>query len=311
MACPVDPPTCDRALHGILDCANIKPVDATARELGGVSFSPLACGRAYAWQPGCDRNEDCEPVCDETGEPMGKAVDGVCDPEQSAPVTIYGTFKCSTLSYGGDFERYRQRAVDSLNGGMSKALEEFLWQGASTVYTEIDGEIVEEIGCISPCATYFNDPTVPMVCEDPKDACLGLGLLIQYLASCGEGAKGMIHAPAIIVNAWLCCGLIHCTEGRGFDGRMVPRLETKIGGHCVVAGGGYSEKGPGGECTDGVAYAYATRCMDLYVGPVEVPQQNMEQAIDHKTNTVIVYAERTVVPAFDSCCVAGIPLTYC
>lgn len=308
MSCPVQPPKCERALHGILDCANIIEVPAGDKRLNGVSFSPQACGRGYVWQPGCTRNEECEPVCDETGEPVYKQVDGVCEPEEFAPFTAYGTFKCSTISYQGDYNSYRTRALNALEGTLSKSIEEFLWQGYSTVCDEEGNPLP---GCVSPCATFFGESAGEPLCSEPMDACAGLALLIQFLASCGEGQRGMIHAPPIIVNAWLCCGLIECVETAGFDGQRVEILRTKIGGHCVVAGAGYTGNDPDGECVPGGGFAYATRCMDLYLGPAFVPQENLEQAIHTATNDVIVYAERTVVAAFDSCCVAGLPLLAC
>jgi hypothetical protein len=106
----------------------------------------------------------------------------------------------------------------------------------------------------------------------------GLALLEQAIADSPLGAQGVIHAPRDVASALKVKA----------DGKT---LRTNLGTP-VVAGVGYSKKGPTGVVAGaGKAWMYATGPVSVRVGPTIVTPEKLNQAINTRINEIQYFVD--------------------
>jgi len=108
----------------------------------------------------------------------------------------------------------------------------------------------------------------------------GLALLEQAIASSPIGAQGVIHAPRDVATALR----LHK------DGTTLrTNLDTP-----VVAGVGYSKKGPSGaDAPAGKAWMYATGPVSVRLGPTIITPAKLNQAVDIRINNIEYFVDRS------------------
>jgi len=107
----------------------------------------------------------------------------------------------------------------------------------------------------------------------------GLAILEEAIASSSVGAKGVIHATRDVATALRLKS----------DGDVLrTNLETP-----VVAGVGYSKKGPtGADAPAGKAWMYATGPISVRLGPTKIVPEKLNQAINLGINEIEYHADR-------------------
>lgn len=253
----------------------------------GVFWRPTNCVEATAWDPDfCDAQGALAPDT----PPVQEAVIGV------DAISFTVNYGC-TLA-GGRREitdDYRATALQQLELATGKALEGEFWTGATGVTMQtLDSAATEVTG--DPVG---NAPNIAatVVGGGVVERQLGLGLLVKGLSDCGNGAVGMIHAPAWIVQLWQGDGLVRYED----DGRPVT-----IRGDRIVVGSGYPGTAPAGEAapTGNQAWVFATGPVELYLD--ELTDANVEatvvESIDRRINLAQFVARREALVRMDNCC---------
>jgi hypothetical protein len=185
------------------------------------------------------------------------------------PITVYSLYGCRSV---GDIQRSKQRAVDLLNIGEGRALEEGFWKAALA-----GGADVQDLSGASAVS-----------------AEAGLAILEAFAAE-NYGGTPVIHATRDIASI---------IATRGGIARHGKRMESHLGS-LVAAGGGYAiNTGPGASAAPaGESWMYATGHIQIMRGTATV-QGPLMRTIDGDNETVSL-AERTFVAMAD-CFVAAI-----
>jgi hypothetical protein len=172
----------------------------------------------------------------------------------------------STFGYTA-LDRF-ERISRQIEGITQKAVEQELWDGAVR-----QGETHDNLALSAASATILNSGTA-------MSAAKALALLdfkIGSTSPCGE--QGVIHMTRDIAGLLSASYMLFHKE----DGR----IET-ISGTPVIIGSGYSGAGPtgatGATATDANKWMYGTGTVEVYVGKVDVVNDNNGQAYDVSGN---------------------------
>jgi len=185
---------------------------------------------------------------------------------QIKPFFIEVEEQISTFGYTA-LDRF-DRISRQIKGITQKAVEQELWDGAVR-----EGESHDNLALSAATATILNSGTA-------ISAARALALLdfkIGSTSPCGE--QGVIHMTRDIAGLLSASYMLFHRE----DGRV----ET-ISGTPVIIGSGYSGTGPtgatGATATDGNKWMYGTGTVEVYVGKVDVVNDNNGQAYDVSGN---------------------------
>jgi hypothetical protein len=172
----------------------------------------------------------------------------------------------STFGYTA-LDRF-ERISRQIEGITQKAVEQELWDGAVR-----EGETHDNIALSAASATVLNSGTAISAYK----ALALLDFKIGSTSPCGE--QGVIHMTRDIAGLLSASYMLFHRE----DGR----IET-VSGTPVIIGSGYSGTGPtgvtGATATDGNKWMYGTGRVEVYVGKVDVVNDNNGQAYDVSGN---------------------------
>lgn len=295
---PVDiipAPTSTPAKHGLLTTAFPSPADGTdTRWELGFEFVPETCGEPELWAIPCVGTDTGGPgatITENRGGTSGKLT--------WTPFYIRNGFKCNAQQIRSlNFER-RARTIFEL--GESKFIEKELYRGDFAGWNRADGDPAFTNPNLTLAEAGVTDLTGGGGAVAPN---LALRQLIQAAADAPGGPTAMIHARPAVVLAWWDADLL--TETR--DGK----LATKVGGHLVIAGSGYSGEGPGlAAAPVNASWAYVTTPVFLLRGPnVEVlwDRATLGQVMNRADNDIEVIVQRSAAYYWDGCLHAGLPV---
>ena len=229
-----------------------------------------------------------------------KDYDGDQSPLQYQPFVVEVPYTCS--SWGYEANDYRGKALRQLAAGTGKAIEREFWLGEFNVaninlrYWTPGANIVGPGGWAAPVAV---------------NVALGLALLENALAGCATGSRGMIHAPAVVVERMGQWYLID--DDPGCDENEC-RLLTRSRGDVVVCGAGYEgQYGPFAapyETGATEAWVYATGMVDVRLGEPMIYPETIAEALDRATNTITYRGERTAAVNPDGCCMFAVLVDF-
>jgi len=187
------------------------------------------------------------------------------------PFDVKASVKVSTMGTNpNDIEASAKRALDIVT---QKAVEAEFWNGdvAKLLTSDNDNRFLASTQSVDVTPTPGTAVKVRY----------GLALLEQAIAGTPVGAQGLIHAPRDVASALRLDS----------DSNT---LRTELGTP-VVAGVGYSKKGPTGSvAAAGKAWMYATGPVSVRLGPTIVTPDKLNQAVDTRINTIEYFAERPV-----------------
>jgi hypothetical protein len=184
------------------------------------------------------------------------------------PFFIEATEDVSTLGFLG-LDRIA-RLTRQIEAGSQVAIERELWDGVVR-----KGESHDNLALSDASATILGGGTA----YSPKRA---LALLEQGIAEASQfGEQGLIHVTRDVA------ALLSSNSNMLFHDKEKEHLQT-LGGTPVVVGNGYSGTGPDG-ATGATASAtnkwmYATGTVRVYLGNVDVVNDNLSQAYDVSGN---------------------------
>ena len=282
---PATPP-----LHSLLSTATVVEEPDDVRWEAGFSFLPENCVEAQPW----------DPCVGPPGDPsrVKSDAEAMLEIVTYQPYVVETQVTCSTFGFQ-EFD-YVGRARRQLDAALSKAMELEFWEGALAATMADAGNGNDPL--IS-CTTTLNPETVPGV-PDAVSPSVGLAMLVQALANCGPGSRGMIHATPFLVERW--CHGDYLREQSG-------KLQTCTRGNLVISGSGYTGSPPTGLPPLGPdqAWAFATGPVFLRLGDVEVYPDTIAEALDRDTNDITYRAERTVSAVHDLCCCFAVLIDLC
>jgi len=185
------------------------------------------------------------------------------------PFDIQASVKVSTMGTNpDDVEASAKNALDIVT---QKAIEAEFWDGgiASSLTSDNNNRWLASAQSVDVTPTPGTGVKVQY----------GLALLEQAIANASIGFQGVIHAPRDVASALRLEA----------DGKT---LRTSLGTP-VVAGVGYSKKGPNGQpAAAGKAWMYATGPVSVRLGPTTVTPQKLNQAVNIRINEIEYYADR-------------------
>ena len=250
-------------------------------------------------------------VIQEAGEQVEKSA--FFDPTTDVayePYQVEVPYECST--FGWLATEYERRALEQLELGKSKAIENEFWTGSknpanpslvrSTPNT--DDSVLNPGGAAAPI---------------PVSPGLALALFAQALSNCANGTRGMIHATPSLAERWLNLTALVSVPVSGELGDIAEFISgervliTPGRGDIVVSGCGYPGTGPLGQPppSDNQVWAFATGMVDVRVGPVELVPDKFSEAVDRATNTVTFRGECTAAATDDLCCRFAVLVDLC
>lgn len=210
-----------------------------------------------------------------------------------APVGLWSGDQCSTLSGPATISDTIARATARLDITSSFKLEQALWTGTPQVTAELtcpDSVLASESATdITPGGA-------------PQDVVPAFSLLLEELDDLLQGARGVIHMPALALPYATFYGLVT---------RRDNRLQVANTDHVVIAGSGYPGTDPDGVAApSGETWFYATGTVEYVLTDPFVPgADNPASLVDRSVNTVEVRAERGAAAWFDPC--AHLALNVC
>lgn len=266
----INPPLLTPPRVSLLTSAEVI-TDESSRWMAGYSYSPEGCGNAFL-----------ETIC-----PSVTVIKEQCaNPGivQFQPYVLYAADKCSAWSHQ---ERdFYGRAERKLLAAQSYWIEhEFM----------LDTLGLGNSPVASPLATTITAGAVPPY--------VALAALEDSIGDCSQGGRMMIHVRPGILSILASDGHI----------RREGNLWLTASDNIVVVGRGYPGTGPNGQPITGSSeWIYATSMVQIRLGnlvytpskdtsrPMDIPQE----AINRRTNDIVVVAERIVSTAYDpTCCV--------
>ena len=191
-----------------------------------------------------------------------------------------------TLARPQAFEQLAADAAANLELHQSHLIEQVLWTG------EVDGAAYgpPNVGLADPAATLLASGAQTGVVEAWR-------LILDHLATCLAGARGVIHVPASAVAYLDYYGLIR---------REGTLIMAGSADHLVVAGSGYTGSGPDGVLPGGNdRWFYATSPVEVRVGPVEIISAPAE-TLDRASDEVEIRAWQPALAHWDRQCHAGV-----
>lgn len=200
-------------------------------------------------------------------------VDGLGDPRfvHIVPVTVEAKIRTSTL--GVKPEDLRQMAEDAIELAQQKAIETAFWEYLGSGFRSLAGEN-ETVNAVEVSAT-----AVP-----PRYA---EALLEGAVADNTVGYQATLHFPRLASS--------------NLRAKDVKGVLTTINGSQIIAGSGYSRKGPDGtDLPETQRAAYATGPVTVVLGNTVVLPDDVSQVVDTKNNTAELFAQRPALVAFST-----------
>lgn len=186
------------------------------------------------------------------------------------PFDVKASVKVSTMGTNpAEIEASARMALDIVT---QKAVETEFWNGdvAKLLTSDNDNRYLASAQSVDVTPTSGTAVKVQY----------GLALLEQAIANSPVGAQGLIHAPRDVAS----------TLRLDKDGNT---LRTSLGTP-VVAGVGYSKKGPtGADAPAGKAWMYATGPVSVRLGPTIITPGNLNQAVDIRINNIEYHVDRS------------------
>jgi hypothetical protein len=184
------------------------------------------------------------------------------------PFFIEATEDISTFGYLG-LDRVA-RITRQIEAGSQKAIERELWEGVVR-----KGESHDNLSLSDAAATVLGGGTA----YSPRRA---LALLEQGIADASQfGEQGLIHMTRDVA------ALLSSNSNMLFHDKVKEHLQT-LGGTPVVVGNGYSGAGPddatGATPSATNKWMYATGTVRVYLGDVDVVNDNLAQGYDVSGN---------------------------
>lgn len=295
---PIVPAPATAPRHSLLTSAQIvnEPDD---RWMGGMAWVPEVCGLGWSvWDPrplndaGATLTGDDRPLKAEAGDGADESI--------YQPFFIELEADCSAALHQQDLQA---RARRQLEGITPMALEAEFWDGSLRAsnfalvrtpaqYAWAPTSAHERIrdGILNP--SYSDGSTLTAV-----SPAVGLKLLSAALARSETPARGMIHAPAPLVEAWNQNGALE---------RDGTRLITRGRGDIVACYSGGSWAGPtavtgsGEDASTTALWAYATGPVQIRLSEPE-PYQTMPGAFKRRLNRIAYRIERVAAVTVDPC----------
>jgi hypothetical protein len=184
------------------------------------------------------------------------------------PFFIEATEDISTFGFLG-LDRVA-RITRQIEAGSQKAIEQELWDGVIR-----KGESHENLALSDAAVTVLGGGTA----YAPRRA---LSLLEQGIAEASQfGEQGLIHMTRDVAT------ILSSNSNMLFHDKVKEHLQT-FGGTPVVVGNGYSGNGPDGDnhatASDTNKWMYATGTVRVYLGDVDVVNDNLAQGYDVSGN---------------------------
>lgn len=277
----VDPIFGEAPLHNLVASAVDLSGDRKDRWEMGITWQASQCLEAIPFRQICDT----EVALTGVGDP---GLVDVYDPNE-----YYLPYDCGTRGSnerGGDDE-LKEQVRRGLEVAAIKAFETDFWvilQNNTPIASGQDADATG--GVLNP------DPLGDATPVSPEVALLQLS---QARANCGTGARGMIHAPPYLVEAWAARGYLRENEDNG-------RLVTRSRGDVVVAGSGYTGQGPTGHPAEtppsGNTWAYTSPMVGVIRSKIIFVPSERADAVDYAANVIRWMARQTIAAQVDSCC---------
>lgn len=278
-------PTPEKAEHSLLASA-INPQGDARPDNWQVGLTAKAefCGQASAWDP-CSTGADRKKV--DPGENP--------DAFDYSPFMLEVPFQCS--SFGWQAADYQGRAERFIKAATPKALEREFWTGEKIPSNQslVGGTPNDDDHVLNPGGASAPVAVSPI---------MGLILAGAALSNCSTGGKGMIHVPAETGEALY--------QAYSFDEDDQQNLVTGARGDIIVVGAGYPGTGPEGQPapTGTQQWIYATGMVSVLIDDAVVHPQELHEALDRATNTVVFRGERTAAAYHDGCCSFAVLVDY-
>lgn len=248
---------------GILSSAVTVIEDNTDDWIGGITYDT----------PDAQTAAENESVL---GVSTRQTVSTVTNPKATAkkfyyPFAVRSEVFTSTM--GSDPEDVKQTALAALDIVTQKSIEIEFWDGgiAKTLTSQNDNRYLAHASAVD---------MTPVPGTGVKVG-YGLALLEAALGNATIGSAGVIHAPRAVASA-LAPRL--CEDEKG--------LRTSLG-NGLVAGTGYTRRGPSGALASGSNYwLYATGPVTVRLGAKKIIPEKLSQAVDISQNNFAYYADR-------------------
>jgi len=262
---------------GLLSVADQPPTPDTYWRLG-IQTQPNPCDEAGSTVDRC-------PVVSSSG-PKSATSDGF--PSWGAdPFTVFAQIPCSPA---GSWEAIEQRTVDALTHGEGRAVERFVWTGATTVTGASVNPHLAEDAIEFDSAGNIVQTAATVVTGAPAGTVGALSALEGALGEC-YGGEGVIHVPMAAIPFLAD----HAQLVRDGD-----RLRTWNGNRVAVYASNNRHGPTGAVPAAGTFWWYATGAVSLRRSQVE-RASSVAEALDRSNNTQLYIAERTYVVNWDCC----------
>jgi hypothetical protein len=270
------------------------PIQAPATRppaYGLIVAAPTVETPATAWGAGWEFNREQCAGGGRTGTNCRggnpeRTVDTETDDElvEGDPFLVWAERHCRTIGFAaGEFEARARRQLAAIE---SYELANELWTGTLTSDSQEPANGMREMA--NRALVDVGSDTVTDGEVEPVEA---LGRLVRGLDECSHGTVGMIHVTSQVLVALVAASAVYRDGSKWY---------TPMG-HIVVADAGYDGSGPGGAPAGVTQWAYATSLISVRLAPVSVPA-SFDDSVDHRTNRVVVYAERLVGYQSEWCC---------
>lgn len=199
------------------------------------------------------------------------------------PFTIRTRSKAST--FGNNLDAFKASAKQNLDIIKQKAVETEFWSG------EISEKIITDQAPNLPATNRYLASTLATDVTPTANTGVkprhGLALLEEAITNSTFGYQGLIHAPRAVASA---------LKVKGRDGVLRTNLDTP-----VVAGTGYSRKGPDGtDAPKGMYWMYATGPVTVILGDDIVIPEQKAQSVNVRDNTIEYIAELPAAVVFST-----------
>lgn len=273
----VPPPLTPQPVNLVRSSRN--PTDpADARWQWGFSYLPTSNGELDLFQ-------DCGPAGAQV--PVNKSVAA----PMWQPYVLSARFRCSLM--GHDVADYQARARNLLDAATPKMIEYEFWHGTLAQASAWNNLYLDNGGGDKYTAVDIYD---------------AVGTCEYYLGVIGYGGRGMIHLSPYLAP------YLQLFARR--DGNLLLTNRDTI----VVPGSGYGQYPASSAPTEQAAppkpaspfKLFATGIVDVRVGDIiPVPDEDsFYQAVDRKTNSVMVGAQRYACASWDGVAFAEVDLTF-
>ena len=266
---------------GLLPTLGQRVTIGAGRWEGGYAFSPNGCLAGGTSGAACDATTT-------------KDIDDFPDPITHVPGFVWVGGRCTSLG-GIPRSEIGPRVRASLEASQGPKIERELWRGENA-----SGQAAANLYLAggSPNFELLNS-------GNPSPGGYALAALQMFLAQCGEGGRGMIHATRATVDIW----------AREYLVEVQGNLIVDLFGNWIVAGAGYDGSDPDGDvdASGETAWAYATGLVDVKLSEIMLlPSLDaIEEAVSRSDNRVTWIAERIFGATWDGCCHAGINVGLC